>query len=61
MFVTCFRSHYPNLTNLTSNTETENQIQLVRKVVFLCIALAKNRKDPQDMAVNLFLKESIAI
>lgn len=61
MFITCLRLHYRNLTNFTRNTETENQIQLVREVVFLCISLAKNRKDPQDMVVILFLKESIAI
>lgn len=59
--MTCFRLHCLNLTNLTSNAETENQIQLVSKVVFLCIALAKNSKDPQDMVVNLFLKKGIAI
>lgn len=62
VFMTCFRLYYPNLINLISNNETENQIEPLRKVSFLLIVLAKNTKEPQDaMVVNLFLKESIAI
>lgn len=60
--MTCFRLYYPNLINLISNNETENQIEPLRKVSFLRMVLAKNTKEPQDaMVVNLFLKESIAI
>lgn len=60
--MTCFRLYYPNLINLIGNNETENQIELLRKVGFLLVVLAKNMKEPQDaMVVNLFLKESIAI
>lgn len=60
--MTCFGLYYPNLINLISNNETENQIEPLRKVSFLLMVLAKNTKEPQDaMVVNLFLKESIAI
>lgn len=60
--MTCFGLYYPNLINLISNNETENQIEPLRKVSFLLIVLAKNTKELQDaMVVNLFLKESIAI